>query len=647
MSTLSSDGKYNATRRSHFTVAIVPAAMSMHTKCAANPCTPVSPSIPQLIPLTMDRKMKLLHRKRRTRVSLRAVASREHASREYATETINRARDPRPSARSPRPNPSMRCASKRTNDAPIARERATYMCVFTRALCAMFCAFTTRYFPCASSDGARDDDTGDARDVEFMHHCARCFVAREGVATRRALWGRLNTSMRIFVTTARTALDLVPRRRVRAMEPSVRALIESLHASRTRAVVSVTGGGTRALGWLTSVPNCSKTLINAHVPYDTSATESLLGRDVDKYVERSVAIALAEAAYVEAVRGGCGRRLEARDARALAGVAATCALGTGDVVKRGQHRCFVAAKSSGRLATYEMVLNKASGRDRFAEDACASRLVLRALHDEAWRRAREDGCALTAGENAGVDLVGEVLSESEMNDVVVTYEEEPAYACAGATPRDVVERWLEDDSPSAPAILEFMGGELTCAGATRANVVLSGSFNPLHDGHRELLAAAAATKPPGAALAAYEIGVVNADKGALTVDEILRRLAQFSTPGVVCLLTKAPLFVDKTKAAPGATFVVGVDTAVRLLDPKYHGGELGLGHSLDVIRKNNCDFIVAGRFDAQKNAFIDPNDIDVPLAARSAFSPLPSFRNDLSSTAIRAAAATPSPSPPS
>ena len=186
MSTLSSDGKYNATRRSHFTVAIVPAAMSMHTKCAANPCTPVSPSIPQLIPLTMDRKMKLSHRKRRTRVSLRAVASREHAS-----ETINRAHDPRPSARSPRPNPSIRCASKRTNDAPIARERATYMCVFTRALCAMFCAFTTRYFPCASSDGARDDDTGDSREVEFMHHCVRCFVAREGVATRRALWGSI------------------------------------------------------------------------------------------------------------------------------------------------------------------------------------------------------------------------------------------------------------------------------------------------------------------------------------------------------------------------------------------------------------------------------------------------------------------------
>ena len=124
MSTLSSDGKYNATRRSHFTVAIVPAAMSMHTKCAANPCTPVSPSIPQLIPLTMDRKMKLLHRKRRTRVSLRAVASREHASREYATETINRARDPRPSARSPRPNPSMRCASK-TNQRRADRARAS------------------------------------------------------------------------------------------------------------------------------------------------------------------------------------------------------------------------------------------------------------------------------------------------------------------------------------------------------------------------------------------------------------------------------------------------------------------------------------------------------------------------------------------
>ena len=425
--------------------------------------------------------------------------------------------------------------------------------------------------------------------------------------------------------------------RARDMEPSVRALIESLHASRTRAVVTVTGGGTRALGWLTSVPNCSKTLLNAHVPYDTSATVSLLGRDVDKYVERSVAIALAEAAYVEAVRGGGGRRLEAKDARALAGIAATCALGTGDVVKRGQHRCFVAAKSSGRLATYEMVLDKASGRDRFAEDACASRLVLRALHDEAWRRAREDGCELDASESAGLDLVREVLSASEMNDVVVTYEEERAYACAGAAPRDVVERWLNDDSPSAPAILEFTGGELTCAGATRANVVLSGSFNPLHDGHRELLAAATATKPPGAALPAYEIGVVNADKGALAIDEIMRRLAQFNEPGVVCLLTKAPLFVDKTKAAPGATFVVGVDTAVRLLDPKYHGGERGLGESLDTIRQNRCDFIIAGRLDARTNVFIDPSDVDVPLAARSAFSALPTFRRDVSSTAIRAA----------
>ena len=37
------------------------------------------------------------------------------------------------------------------------------------------------------------------------------------------------------------------------------------------------------------------------------------------------------------------------------------------------------------------------------------------------------------------------------------------------------------------AVLEFTEGKLTAVGATRANVVLSGSFNPLHDGHEKLL----------------------------------------------------------------------------------------------------------------------------------------------------------------
>ena len=437
------------------------------------------------------------------------------------------------------------------------------------------------------------------------------------------------------------------------MEPSVRAVIESIHASRARAAIHVTGGGVRALGWLTSVPKCSRTLIDARVPYAREASREILRASTTsgnanessqfegKYVAADVAVALAETAYANATRA-TPATADARDVASTVGIGATCALTTEDVVKRGEHRCVVASKSMGRLMTYEMTLDKASGRGRAEEEACASRLVLRALHDEAWRLARDAGESdeMMCGEQSGEDLVRETLSEAELRGMVVTaMSEEPAYA-PSTDPAEAVRRWLEDDSETSPAVLEFTGGVLTAVGATRADFVLSGSFNPLHDGHRELLNAATASSSDAEAVGAYEIGVTNADKGTLTVEEIIRRLYQFTSPRDVCLLTKTPLFVDKTRALPGVTFVVGVDTALRLLDPKYSGGsERALAESFDIIRANACDFLVAGRLDPKTNLFIDADALDVPLGLGSMFRPVPGFRNDLSSTAIRRAAA--------
>jgi hypothetical protein len=439
-------------------------------------------------------------------------------------------------------------------------------------------------------------------------------------------------------------------KRRRTMEPSVRAVIESIHASRARAAMHVTGGGVRALGWLTSVPKCSRTLIDARVPYAREASREILKASTTsdssvfesgKYVAADVAVALAEAAYANATRA-TPASVDARDVASTVGIGATCALTTEEVVKRGEHRCVVASKSMGRVMTYEMTLDKASGRGRAEEEACASRLVLRALHDEAWRMARDAGesDAMMCGEKSGEDLVRETLSEAEVRGMVVTaMSEEPAYA-PSADPAAAVRRWLEDDSETSPAVLEFTGGVLTAVGATRADFVLSGSFNPLHDGHRQLLDAATASSSEAEAVGAYEIGVTNADKGTLTVEEIIRRLHQFTSPRDVCLLTKTPLFVDKTRALPGVTFVVGVDTAVRLLDPKYYGGsERALAESFDTVRANACDFLVAGRLDPATNVFIDADALDVPLGLSRLFRTVPGFRNDLSSTAIRRRAA--------
>ena len=99
--------------------------------------------------------------------------------------------------------------------------------------------------------------------------------------------------------------------------------------------------------------------------------------------------------------------------------------------------------------------------------------------------------------------------------------------------------------------------------------LLPGSFNPLHRGHTELAVAAAARL--GVPIH-FELSITNADKPELPLPEVERRLAQFTAVGPVWL-TRAATFEQKAAPLPGAAFVLGYDTAVRVIDPKYYGGE--------------------------------------------------------------------------
>jgi nicotinic acid mononucleotide adenylyltransferase len=162
--------------------------------------------------------------------------------------------------------------------------------------------------------------------------------------------------------------------------------------------------------------------------------------------------------------------------------------------------------------------------------------------------------------------------------------------------------------------------------------LLSGSYNPVHDGHRALLAAAlASTGQPGY----YELSVVNADKPALPYTTILHRSQQFvGEPRLV--LTRAPRFIDKAALFPDSTFVLGYDTAVRLLDPKYYGAG-GVDAALQDIAQHGCRFLVVGRTDAT-GTFRQLRLEDIPESCRSLFVLFDEerFRRDISSSSIRA-----------
>ena len=70
--------------------------------------------------------------------------------------------------------------------------------------------------------------------------------------------------------------------------------------------------------------------------------------------------------------------------------------------------------------------------------------------------------------------------------------------------------------------------------------ILCGSFNPLHEGHIELLDHGQFKS--GKLHKLFELSVVNCDKGALEEKDIMKRVVQFERDGLNLLLTTQPYF---------------------------------------------------------------------------------------------------------
>ena len=170
------------------------------------------------------------------------------------------------------------------------------------------------------------------------------------------------------------------------------------------------------------------------------------------------------------------------------------------------------------------------------------------------------------------------------------------------------------------------------ADAPTPRFLLPGSFNPLHDGHRGMFEAATRRLGPGGA---FELSVTNAEKPPLGDDEIERRAAAFA--GYQPLwLTRAPTFVEKARLFPGAVFVVGADTAARIVQPRFYDDSAErMWLALEEIRSAGCRFLVAGRVDGGR--FIDRDALGLREEVTDLFEAIEEaeFRADVSSTMLR------------
>jgi Cytidylyltransferase-like len=371
-------------------------------------------------------------------------------------------------------------------------------------------------------------------------------------------------------------------------------LISALHASGRKAALAITGGGSGAIGELLRVPGGSRLLIEAQVPYDTTALAAFLGFAPAQASSSDTAIAMARSALARAA----GFVPAGTD---LVGLGATAAL-VSDRPRRGEHRFHVAAADAAGIAHCTGVLAKGR-RDRAAEEDLVSRaIVLWLAH----------ACGI-----AGPSPRSLLDADEHFAETVVATPDRIDQLLAGEVDRVTVQ-------PDGQMVLS----------APRHPVLLPGSFNPLHEGHVLLARVAEELRQQPSA---FEISVTNVDKPPLAGETVRHRLTQFAGESPV-ELTRAPTFVEKARLFPQTTFVIGADTAARLFAPKYYGDDEDRMHAaLEEIANSGASFLVAVRIDAAGRVWT-LHDILVPRRYADLFTEIPEhrFRIDTSSSEIRA-----------
>ena len=371
------------------------------------------------------------------------------------------------------------------------------------------------------------------------------------------------------------------------MEIAAGELIRQIHAAAVRMVLAISGGGSRAIAELLAVPGASRTVLEAVVPYSAAALVELLHARPESYCSVATARAMAMASFQRALR------LAPSEPTTLAGIGATASLAS-DRPKRGPHRVHVALQTPRVTHCWSLTLVKGR-RCRAAEERICAALILRAA-----ARAAEIGARVPL-ETGTDELVveAEQIAPADWTDLL-RGDREMVYAGPAA-----------DDAAT--------------------DVVFLGAFHPLHDGHRAM--AQLAQRRLGRPVA-FELAIVNVDKLPLDFIEIAARLDGLA--GRPVWLTRAATFLAKAQLFPAATFIVGIDTIVRIADPRYYQDDpTRAAAAIDTMAAHKCRFLVFGRL--VDGTFRTLSNLQLPESLRALCHEVlaTDFHADISSTEIR------------
>jgi cytidylyltransferase-like protein len=381
-------------------------------------------------------------------------------------------------------------------------------------------------------------------------------------------------------------------------------IVRILHESPWKAVIACTGAGAGLQQLLWSVPDASKTVLDAVMPYDRFALADFIGREPEKYCSRDTALWMAAAAYRRAkelaIRGGV--------TAPVMGLGLTAAVAT-SAQKKGDHRAFIAVKTPDRYSTVSVTLTKGKF-DRVGEGSVCDLVALNTM------------------------LAAAGLHQVYMPDCGLA-SEEIVVGTDAPDPFVVKPRVVE---PLADHVTDVFDRPLFLPDGSRAgldaldpdrHVLFWGSFRPLHHGH-ELMAAQ--TERMTGKKVLFAITGTHPEKGPIPESELLERAEQFRWSWPVLFTPDAALYVEKARKFPGLGMLIGADVALGILNPKYYGGPDGCNAALDELSRLDARFYVVGR--EIEGKFVTLDDLPIPAERRELFLPV-SGRWDVRSRDLR------------